>query len=92
MLKTPQDRYLDSLVVDMREAVGMFRKFDRAWNELNEALNDLLDREGTLDIVQRDKVKRENLTLAGHMAAAQWWRDKAHMLSSVIQVELAVRR
>jgi hypothetical protein len=71
----------------MREAMNEFNKFDRKWNVLNEKLNVYLDGSNIHDIVQRDKVKGENLTLKGHLAAAQWWRDKAATLAAVIQAE-----
>lgn len=92
MVKTPHDRYLDSLVVDIRHAVIQFRKFDKEWNDLNDALNAKLDAEREFDIVQRDHVKAVNITLRGHMAAAEWWRDKAAMLASVLQAEVAMRK
>jgi hypothetical protein len=89
--KSPHEQYLDLLVHDMREAVREFRKADRNWNELSAALNDKLDAEGTYDIVQRAKVKEMNLTLAGYMDEAKWWRDKAHMLATVLQAEKGLR-
>lgn len=81
--------YIDGLWHDMREAVRMYRKFDKQWNELNDALGVKLDKEGTTDIVQRDRVKGQNLTLAGYFSGAVWWRDKAAALAAVIQAEKA---
>jgi hypothetical protein len=58
---------------------GLVRKSqqeaDRAsstWNQLNEELNDYLDRKGEMDIVQRAKIKGQNLPLADALARGNW--------------------
>lgn len=49
----------------------------RSWNRLNEAMNEYLDRGGITDIVQRDKVKGQNLSMKGAMATHAWHAGEA---------------
>lgn len=56
------------------------QRADRAgteWTRLNDALNEMLDRSGEYDIVQRDKVKGMNLTLKGHLSTHKWHAEES---------------
>lgn len=87
-MSKPSEGYVEGLRADMREAVRMFRKFDARWNKLNDELN-LKWRREHRDMMYVDQAKAVNITLKGHMSAAQWWRDKAAMLAAVISAEEA---
>jgi len=87
----PGNDYLLGVLRDMRLALVEFRKFDKKRNDANDELDVWLDRSNITDVVQRDKIKRENLRLAGALSGAQWWRDKVTMLSGVVQAERAAK-
>lgn len=82
----PHASYMSGLLKDMRDALVQFRKFDAKWNQLNEALNQKFEDENR-DLLAIAQMKSANVTQQGNMAAAQWWRDKATMLGTVIQAE-----
>lgn len=55
-------------------------KADKAnleWTSLNDSLNSYLDSSGTTDIVQRAKIKGENLSLADALAVGRWHSQDA---------------
>lgn len=81
--------YVRRLWEDMREAMRMYRKFDRQWNALNDALDVKYDAEAQHDPVMRARAKEANLELAGYFSGSQWWREKAAALAAVIQAEKA---
>lgn len=89
---TKQELYLLNLRQLMQEAVRQTQKFDAQWNRINDELNDLLDRKGEKDVVQRARLKEQNLALADALGAGNWWRAKASYLAQVIQAEIAMRR
>lgn len=63
------------------------KKADEAsykWNVLNDKLNDYMDRKGEKDIVQRDKIKGQNLTLKGHLATWDFHRRDADRFATEI--------
>lgn len=49
----------------------------REWDDLNNRMNDYLNRQSIMDIVQRDKIKGENLTMKGHLATHAWHANEA---------------
>lgn len=56
------------------------RKADLAgneWTELNQAVNEYLDRKGIEDVVQRAKIKGENLALKDALAVGNWHSAEA---------------
>lgn len=85
------DAYLRNLRTLMQEAVKETQRLDARWNKVNDELNDLLDRRGTTDIVQRTKIKGESLALRDALEGGKWWRDKATYLAAVIQAEMVMR-
>lgn len=86
---------VDGRVADLREdmlsAWDTFVVFDNKWNRLNDALNQKFEREG-LDVLAKAKAKEVNVTLAGHMSGANWWRNRAQAAASLLSAELAYRQ
>jgi hypothetical protein len=72
----------------LRQANAKAADFSRKWNVTNEAVEDHLNRAGVTDIVQRAKVKRENLTLAGYMDAWSFWEREAKRIHAAISGEM----
>lgn len=92
--------HVETLQRDMRHALSEFRKHDAAWNELNDAFLAKIREENRrrvssgrfphtpLSVAQQ---KGDWLELSDAMSAAQWWRDKAQCLGTVILAEQAAR-
>jgi hypothetical protein len=85
------------LRTQMREAVRHTQKFDRKWNEINDAINDKFAREDERRAMRGDyqltdlmkaEMKADSLPLKDAFAAGQWWRGKAVYLATVIQAEI----
>jgi hypothetical protein len=89
MAVVTDEQYLQWLHAQMREAVRETQRLDGVWKQLNAELNDLLDRQGETDIVQRTKVKGQSIALSDALNGGKWWREKAVYLASVLQAELA---
>lgn len=76
----------------MRKANQKATEASNRWELRNAEINDLLDREGQFDIVQRAKVKEANLGLRDAMDEWSFWEREAKRCHSVITGELAVRQ
>lgn len=85
------NQYMAWLARKMREAVETTQRLDARWNRINSEINELLDRQGVQDIVQRNKVKGESLALNDALQGGKWWREKAVYLASVLQAEVVYR-
>lgn len=81
--------YIDRMWRRLREANLHTMRLDAEWNKINDELNDYLDRKGVQDVVQRTKMKGENLALADALAGGNWWRAKAVWLAQAIMAEKA---
>lgn len=88
-LNADHRRYVRNLWDQMRASAKEAAFQDKLWNQLNDELNDYLDREGTTDIVQREKVKGQSLALKNAFAAGQWHQGNAQFYANLIQAEKA---
>lgn len=88
-LSNDHRKYIGDLWKAMRASVQQAREQDRRWNRINDELNDLLDRKGDTDIVQREKIKGDSLALKNAYAAGQWHQGTAQFYANVIMAEKA---
>jgi hypothetical protein len=79
--------YLDLLVDLMRQANAKARDASNEWEKQNTALNDWLDDHRITDPVQREKIKRINLGLAGAEATWSHWEREAKRYQGTIMAE-----
>lgn len=75
----------------IREAHQEADKAIRKWRRLSDEVNDYLDRSGVTDIVQRAKIRSENLGLKDALGAGEWWRNEARAHSDDIQLFLRLK-
>lgn len=91
-------RYIDGLWRDLRHANLMVRRFDRQWNEINDAINAKHEQENKrraergefpMTDLMMAEAKEASLPLKDAYAGGQWWMGKARWLSAAILAEKA---
>jgi hypothetical protein len=90
--------YIRGLWADLREANRQVRRFDKEWNEINDAINAKHDADNVrrrergeypLTDLMMAEAKNASLPLQDAYAAGSWWRAKAVWLAEAIQAEKA---
>lgn len=76
-LQSEEQEWLRKKWRNIRESQQKADRSSREWSRLNEAMNEYLDQSGITDIVQRDKVKGQNLSMKGALATHAWHAAEA---------------
>lgn len=71
-LTSDEQTWLRKKWSNIRESQQRADRSSREWNRLNEGVNEYLDKSGVTDVVQRDKIKGQNLTMKGALATHAW--------------------
>lgn len=70
---TPDEQtWLRKKWANIRESQQKADRSSREWNQLNDEMNDYLRRSGITDMVQKDKIKGQNLLMKGALATHAW--------------------
>lgn len=56
----------------IRESQQKADRANRDWNNINNSINDYLDRKGETDIVQRAKIKGDSIPLKDALSTGTW--------------------
>ncbi len=90
--------YITGLQIKMQEAAAQATKFDKEWNELNDAFKvkhrqEDQRREARGEFpktpLMKAQEKNDNLALKDAFAAQAWWRTQAMYYADLIQAEKA---
>lgn len=76
-LSSAEQEWLRKKWSNIRESQQKADRSSREWSRLNEAMNEYLDQSGITDIVQRDRVKGQNLSMKGALATHAWHAGEA---------------
>lgn len=63
----------------IRDAMQTADKAIDRWRRLSAEVNDYLDRKGITDMVQRSKIRGENLSLGEALSTCDWYRAEAQV-------------
>lgn len=75
---TPDEQtWLRKKWANIRESQQRADRSSREWNKLNDEMNDYLRRSGITDMVQKDKIKSQNLSMKGALATHAWHAGEA---------------
>lgn len=74
----------------IRDAQQQADKAVKKWRRVSAEVNDYLDTKGITGIVERSKIRKENLTLPDLLETAKWFRNEAqaHMADVSLFLQL----
>ncbi len=72
----------------IRKSQQMADAANNKWHQINDEINDLLNRKEVFDVVQRNKIKSESLALKDALAAGKWHSENANRHALDLQVFL----
>jgi hypothetical protein len=75
----------------IREAQKAADKANGDWKRINDEINDLLDRRGDYDIVQRNKIKGDSIALKDALATGTWHSRNAERHIHDVQLFLSLK-
>lgn len=62
------------------------------WRRLSDEINSYLDRSGVQDVVQRAKIRNENLALTDAFGASTWFRKEAEVHIADLDMFLKLKK
>lgn len=76
---------------EIRKAQQLADESNSKWQRVNAEINRYLDESGILDVVQRDKIKRENMALKDALSVGNWHSRNAERHIADVQLFLQMR-
>jgi predicted 2-oxoglutarate/Fe(II)-dependent dioxygenase YbiX len=77
ILDDAERRWIKLKWAEIRKAQALADASNSKWKSVNAEINAYLDAHNILDVVERDRTKRESLALKEALSAGRWHADNA---------------